>query len=69
VELESVPRLAEAELLAVREALRRTSVSLGPEPTAYASAWRRAAAREAVSVEAGEPYARAPRSTRGATRA
>jgi hypothetical protein len=57
-----------------RDALERALVEAGEaleeQPSAYRSAWRRAAALEAVDVEPDEDgYALSPRSTRGATRA
>jgi hypothetical protein len=55
--------------VALRAALRQAGIALDERPAAYASAWRRAAAREAVASDRAEPYARSPRSTRGATRA
>jgi hypothetical protein len=57
-----------------RDALERALVDAGEgldqQPDGYRSAWRRAAALEAVDGEPDEDgYALSPRSTRGATRA
>jgi hypothetical protein len=58
----------------VRDALVRALAEAGEaleeQPSAYQSAWRRAAALESVGGEPDEDrYALSPRSTRGATRA
>jgi len=54
----------------VSHALERAGIRLDGRPEAYASAWRRTAARESVdNVPAPALYAFSPRSTRGATRA
>ncbi len=64
------PPLSDGERDALEAALAEAGVSADGPPEAYRSAWRRAAALEAVD---GEPdadgYALSPRSTRGATRA
>jgi hypothetical protein len=55
---------------ALERALAEAGEALERQPAAYASAWRRAAALEAVDGEPDEDgYALSPRSTRGATRA
>jgi len=70
VTVEIAPRLPEAEQEAVSHALERAGIRLDGRPEAYASAWRRTAARESVdNVPAPALYAFSPRSTRGATRA
>jgi hypothetical protein len=70
MELEVQPMPAEDELSAIRGALVRAGIQLDHPPAAYVSAWRRAAAREAVAgLPARSSYALSPRSTRGATRA
>jgi hypothetical protein len=68
--LEVHPPLEEPALAAVRKALVGAGVRLDGKPGIYMSAWRAAAAHEAVQnePESGR-YARSPRSTRGATRA
>jgi hypothetical protein len=70
--VEIAPPLPEAERNALSHALERAGVRLDGLPEAYASPWRRAAAREAVDnqpARAQSRYAPSPRSTRGATRA
>jgi hypothetical protein len=64
------PPVPQLDLNALRQALTRAGVRVDAAPEAYASAWRRAAAREATLGESASPgYARSPRRTRGATRA
>lgn len=68
--LTAVPEPTELELEALRAALVRAGLRLDAVPEAYASPWRRQAILEAVGPELGPPpYARSPRSTRGAMRA
>jgi hypothetical protein len=68
--IEAFPPVPEAELQAIRLALRRSGMPLDGRPAAYESPWRRAGAREAIDNEpATARYARSPRSMRGATRA
>jgi hypothetical protein len=67
--LEVDPPVADAEREALVVALRRVGVGLERRSPSHDSAWRQAAAREAVDPEPGERYAPSPRSTRGATRA
>jgi hypothetical protein len=74
VAIEITPELGAGEQEALGMALERAGVSLEARPRGHGSAWRRAAAREAVDNEpvaaaSKLPYARSPRSTRGATRA
>ena len=68
--LEISPPLPDEERKALSRALVRAGVHLDGRPEAYASAWWRTAAQEAVDdVPAPMRYAPSPRSTRGATRA
>ncbi|OFW53633.1 MAG: hypothetical protein A2146_01435 [Actinobacteria bacterium RBG_16_67_10] len=70
MDLEAVPALTTVERHVLGRALARTAVRLDERPAAYSSAWRCAAAREAVeTLPARGSYALSPRSTRGATRA
>jgi hypothetical protein len=70
MQLDVQPVPSADEVLAIGRALERAGVPLGRRPAAYASAWRRAAAREAVAEWPVRPsYALSPRRTRGATRA
>ena len=70
MEIEATPPLTESELEAVRMGFARLEIDLSTMPSIGASAWRFAAAREAVDSEPSRPrYARSPRKTRGATRA
>jgi hypothetical protein len=70
VRIDVRPALPAEEQAALERALATAGVDLDATPEPYRSAWRRAAAHEAVD---GEPdadgYALLPRSTRGATRA
>ena len=51
-------------------ALTEAGIRVDETPALYRSAWRQAAAQEAVECEPGEEgYALSPRRTRGATRA
>lgn len=70
MELDVTPAPAESELAAVRRALARAGIRLDGLADVYSSAWRRAAAREAVDdgLVPGR-YVLSPRRTRGATRA
>ena len=68
--LEITPPVGDAEREALRQALTQAGVPLEARPLGYESAWRHAAAREAVENEPDPGrYARSPRSTRGATSA
>ena len=69
--IDVVPPLGPAEQQVVTIGLARAGMRLDGVHVAYASAWRRAAAREAVDSTPPAParYAPSPRSTRGATRA
>jgi hypothetical protein len=68
--LEVHPPLQETALAALRNALVGAGVGLDGKPGIYTSAWRAAAACEAVQNEPeSKRYARSPRRTRGATRA
>jgi hypothetical protein len=72
--IEITPELGAAEQEALRSALDRAGVSIEQRSRGHDSAWRRAASREAVDNEpvpptSKLPYARSPRSTRGATKA
>ena len=70
MELETTPELTERELAVVQRALATVQAELVMTPAGYSSAWKRAAAREAIDRQpAVVRYARSPRSTRGATRA
>jgi hypothetical protein len=70
VEIEVQPPLAEHERAALLHALDRAGIWTDGTPDAYASAWLRAASREAVDHQPPPvSYARSPRSTLGATRA
>ena len=70
MEIEATPPLTESELEAVRVGLARLEIHVSTKPSIGASAWRIAAAREAIDSEPLRPrYARSPRRTRGATRA
>lgn len=66
-----MPPLTAAEQAALRPALALAGIPADRAHAAYASAWRQAAAREAVDGEPPAPdgYAFSPRSTRGARRA
>jgi hypothetical protein len=69
VKLDVDPPLDDA-LLAGLEPVLRDALARPETHPSYASAWRRAAAREAVGNESRPPaYALSPRRTRGATRA
>lgn len=60
----------EQAVAALRIALARSGLQLEEHPAGYSSAWRQAAAREAVEgIPARASYALSPRSTRGARRA
>ncbi len=62
------PPLGDDERVALERALARVELDVDPSP--YRSAWRLAAAHEAVDGDLDENgYALSPRSTRGATRA
>jgi hypothetical protein len=64
------PPLSADECKALEAALAEAGVSADGPPEAYGSAWRRAAALEAVDGDSdADGYALLPRSTRGATRA
>ena len=64
------PPLPDDERDALARALADAGEPLEQQSTAYRSAWRRAAALEAVESEPDEDgYALSPRRTRGATRA
>jgi hypothetical protein len=64
------PPLPDDARAAVERALADAGEAVEDQPSAYRSAWRRAAALEAVDgVPDEDGYALSPRSTRGATRA
>jgi hypothetical protein len=68
------PSLPPHEREAIAGLLASAGVDLDETPTAYSSRWLRLGLREAVQARpersrAAAPYARSPRSTRGATRA
>ncbi len=68
--LEVRPPLPESQLAALRTALARAGVGIVADSDFLASAWWRAAVREAVDREPNAArYAPSRRSTRGATRA
>jgi hypothetical protein len=68
--LEVDPPLEGEVLAALSTALQRAGVEPDERPAAYASAWLRTAAREAVEgIPERATYAFSPRRTRGATRA
>ncbi len=70
MELEAIPTLSEHGLALVGRALASARAGFAATNSGYDSAWRRAAAREAVDRQpAVVRYAPSPRSTRGATRA
>ena len=70
VPIEVRPPLSEDARDALERARAEAGASLEGQSAAYRSAWRRAAALEAVDGEPDEDgYALSPRSTRGATRA
>jgi hypothetical protein len=68
--LEVIPSVPARQEAALRRALEGTGARLDGRPETTASAWSRAAAREAVDNQP-TPVGQAlsPRSTRGATRA
>jgi hypothetical protein len=68
--MEVRPPLPDDARDALARALAEAGESLERQSTTYRSAWRRAAALEAVDGEPDDDgYALSPRSTRGATRA
>lgn len=68
--LQVVPPLPDREREALASALARAGLPLDGSHPAYASPWRLAGLREAVSAELPRvAYTLSPRSTRGATRA
>lgn len=70
MQIEVRPALTDDQHGALLRALADAGLGADETPAAYRSAWRRAAAEEAVSDEPfAEGYAPSPRSTRGATRA
>lgn len=64
------PSLPDDERDALEKALAAAGMTFDGMPEHHGSAWRRAAAQEAVDGEPfSDDYALSPRSTRGATRA
>lgn len=70
MEFEIQPAPSETGLSAIQDAVVRAGIQLNERPAGYSSAWRRAAANEAVEpLPFRSTYVLSPRSTRGATRA
>ena len=53
MELEAAPALTEVEVAVLLRGLELAGEGLDPEPAAYTSPWRRAAAEEAVDTVPG----------------